>query len=668
MNDNLKLLLTFDECVHQKVENLKVKPNGEFIGLCPFHPDKNVSFGGNLNKGVYHCHTCNEKGHAFDLLKHFNYDMNQFKNGHISSNSVNQIHHQKQENTLKKKVSNRPVLELKKTIQGNNDIIDILPEKLKNKYSQEAWNELGVLYHTRDNKLVFPIKNKEGEWVNCYYHKPKPYFHLKGFKTQLYPLDLIKDYDQNEITYVVEGLKDVLTMRSRGFQAISSTNGQAIPKDLSAIKHLNHFCMIPDNDKAGEQLRDNWCTALIQLGKKPSICQWSELNQSFDLKTDVSDISEETLPELISTASYHIPETYTDEIYNPPIDKGDFHIVDLKRIKTKDYRPVQFAVETLMTTSKVNMLVGETGSGKSYFALQMAMSIANKDNDFLGFKINVKEPKVLYVDTEVGDDEVLERTDLISQNFDNELFFDNMQVVSHTERIDQAWEKIIGHIERYKPNIIIIDCLYNTAKGINTSKANEVDKILDYVNHIRSDYPNLTILLVHHYNKGNSEQGVTLDRIAGASTIIWSISGVATGMVRSGLSKRYRLIQNLKSRGKASSSCYLLNHNPSRNYIEMMGIESNPEIHLKTKAKTKKLVKIASDIREIVGDDTTFQISKILNLQTQYDVSQSVMYGYFGELEDMGMIKHIMNDGPSKIYKLGEIKFRKEDLFKEEEE
>ena len=63
-----------------------------------------------------------------------------------------------------------------------------------------------------------------------------------------------------------------------GDQAISSTNGQAIPKDLSAINHLNHFCMIPYNDKAGEQLRDKWCNALIQLGKKPSVCNWSELN------------------------------------------------------------------------------------------------------------------------------------------------------------------------------------------------------------------------------------------------------------------------------------------------------------------------------------------------------------------------------------------------------
>ena len=98
----------------------------------------------------------------------------------------------------------------------------------------------------------------------------------------------------------------------------------------------------------------------------------------------------------------------------------------------------------------------------------------------------------------------------------------------------------------------------------------------------------------------------------------------------------------------------------------MMGIEQSPEIHLKTQGKTKKLVQLASDIREIVGEDTTFQVSKILNLQTQYQVNQSTMYTYISELEDMGLIKYVMNNGPSKIYELGNIKFRKEDLFLEE--
>jgi RecA-family ATPase/5S rRNA maturation endonuclease (ribonuclease M5) len=662
--------------VQSKIPNLKKKSNQEYVGSCPSgtHTDKNPSWSINIESSVHHCFACGFKGNGVQLAEFWDEDPKPFysddykhnqtlKNGHIKTNNVYPKQVNNQSNLQNNKVRNRPLLGLKKTIQGNNDIINILPEKIANRYTLEAWNELGVLYNTFYNKLVFPIKNKESEWVNCYYHKPNPYFHSKGFKTQVYPLELIKHFNPNDVLFVVEGLKDVLTMRSRGYQAISSTGGKKIPEDLSAIKHFKFICVIPDNDDNGKETSYKWCKELYALGIKVLICDWSKMKKEYPLKSDVSDISDKELTELIETNDIYKPPV---EKYEQPKDKGDFHIVDLTRIKRKDYKPVQFAVETLMTTNKVNMLVGETGSGKSYFALQMAMSIASEHNDFLGFKINVKEPKVLYVDTEVGDDEVLERVDLISENFDDELFFKNMEVISHTERVEQAWEKIIRHIERYKPSIAIIDCLYNTAKGVNTSKANEVDKILDYVNQIRTYYPNLTILLVHHYNKGNSEQGVTLDRIAGASNIIWNISGVATGIIKSGISKRYRLIKNLKVRGKVSSSCYLLNHNPSVNYIEMMGIEQSPEIHLKTQGKTKKLVQLASDIREIVGEDTTFQVSKILNLQTQYQVNQSTMYTYISELEDMGLIKYVMNNGPSKIYELGNIKFRKEDLFLEE--
>jgi len=317
--------------------------------------------------------------------------------------------------------------------------------------------------------------------------------------------------------------------------------------------------------------------------------------------------------------------------------------------------------------NKVNMLAGESGAGKSFLSLQMAMAIANRDEHFLGFKINVKDARVLYIDTEVGADEVLDRIDKINKNLTKDLYHHNWNVISCVERIDKAWEKIINAVDTYRPSILIVDCLYNTAKGVNTSKGNELDKILDYVNKIRRNYPNLTIQLVHHYNKGNTEQGLTLDRISGASNLIWNISGVATGIIKSGIADRYRLLQTLKVRGKIKTSCFLLNHNPDIDFIEMMGVEPNPPLHLKTKEKTKKLVKLSAEIgEELVKEDGYFQMSQVLNLQERYGVTQSVMYSYVNQLEDMGLIQYVKNDGPSKIYKLGQIKFRKDDLFNEE--
>jgi len=658
MNDNLKMLDEFRRYVHAHVENVNEKHNYEFVGLCPFHNETRPSFTGNFEIGVYHCKSCDAKGHAYDFLKHFGCDMSKFKNGQINPNVVNQIQAQKHTNPPNIKLTNNHLLELKKAISDSNDINVKFPDKVANTYTEKALKELMIKYQHSNSRLVFPIFDEEGKVVQIYYHKPNPHFQ-KGipFKAQLYPRHLIKGYNPNKPVFWVEGLKDVLMLRSWGLQGVSSTNGQAIPKDLSAIAHLKALIVIPDNDKPGYNFRDKVAEKLTtDLGKKVGVCDWNKMGIKYPDKTDISDISKDESQKLFLTT-----ETYT------PKSIGGFEEVDSTRIKTKDYKPISFAVENLLTTNKVNMLVGESGAGKSFFSLQLAMAIANRDEHFLGFKINVKDAHVLYVDTEVGGDEVLDRIDKINKNLTKDLYHHNWNIISCVERIDKAWEKIINAVDTYRPSILIVDCLYNTAKGVNTSKSNELDRILDYVNSIRRNYPNLTTLLVHHYNKGNTEQGLTLDRISGASNLIWNISGIATGIIKSGIADRYRLLQTLKVRGKIKTSCFLLNHNPDIDFIEMMGIEPNPTLHLKTKEKTKKLVKLSAEIgEELVKEDGYFQMSQVLNLQSRYSVTQSVMYSYVSQLEDMGLIQYVKNDGPSKIYKLGQIKFRKDDLFNEE--
>lgn len=44
----------------------------EYIGACPFHPDKIPSLSVNEDKGVFHCFGCGESGDVFDFLMKFN--------------------------------------------------------------------------------------------------------------------------------------------------------------------------------------------------------------------------------------------------------------------------------------------------------------------------------------------------------------------------------------------------------------------------------------------------------------------------------------------------------------------------------------------------------------------------------------------------------------------
>ena len=45
-----------------------IRQGKSFMGLCPFHDDKNPSLSVNREKGLYNCFGCGEGGDAFDLV------------------------------------------------------------------------------------------------------------------------------------------------------------------------------------------------------------------------------------------------------------------------------------------------------------------------------------------------------------------------------------------------------------------------------------------------------------------------------------------------------------------------------------------------------------------------------------------------------------------------
>ena len=55
---------SFLALLRRHVKVLKILPNDEAVGLCPFHPDKKPSFSANVEKGVWLCRACGAKGNA----------------------------------------------------------------------------------------------------------------------------------------------------------------------------------------------------------------------------------------------------------------------------------------------------------------------------------------------------------------------------------------------------------------------------------------------------------------------------------------------------------------------------------------------------------------------------------------------------------------------------
>ena len=86
------------------------------------------------------------------------------------------------------------------------------------------------------------------------------------------------------------------------------------------------------------------------------------------MKTDVSDIPESTLAKLIATASYHIPETYTN---NNKIE--GFKIMSYDNFINEDDKNLEHIVEDLLTENGVLIIAGTDGVGKSILASSKAI-------------------------------------------------------------------------------------------------------------------------------------------------------------------------------------------------------------------------------------------------------------------------------------------------------
>ena len=128
-------------------------------------------------------------------------------------------------------------------------------------------------------------------------------------------------------------------------------------------------------------------------------------------------------------------------------------------------------IDKLMPKGRTIILGGTTGSNKSYMAMQWGMSLVSNADKFLGYNINAKDLRVLYVDTEVGKALLVERYLEIQQymNWDNEIA-KKWLMISAKDRMENIWEEIERAIIRHRADAVFIDCLYNISDGKDISK------------------------------------------------------------------------------------------------------------------------------------------------------------------------------------------------------
>jgi len=189
---------------------------------------------------------------------------------------------------------------------------------------------------------------------------------------------------------------------------------------------------------------------------------------------------------------------YWDDIKeNDDFLKNDISIYNLNEIKIEKN---DWVVKNLIGYNKLTCIFGDPASGKSFYCLDMALSIAN-NLDFYDKKI--KRNKVLYIAAE-GASTIKLRAIAWSKNkkIQNS---NNFNIITKPLSFSDAdtTSKFINKIKDDPPDIIFIDTLARTFGSGDESSTKDMNNYIHNLDKIRYS-TNSAIVLIHH--TGHSEK------------------------------------------------------------------------------------------------------------------------------------------------------------------
>jgi hypothetical protein len=290
-----------------------------------------------------------------------------------------------------------------------------------------------------------------------------------------------------------------------------SAGADSIPDDLSPIYYdaLKTIVIPYDKDKAGKRGMENLAKRI--KSERPDLIvrmiKWDDdLPDGFDITDAIEKGTDFFNSVLDKTEEYH------QEL--PKQIKG-FKIMTGIEASNTIPKPTEWIVEGVLPKQFNTCIAGTTGSKKSMWAIQLALSVANGEKEFCSNPIKTSGMKVLYIDTEIGQDELHRRYRKIKNHMDWQ-GDENWLMMSKGGITMDIWEQAEEMIAIYRPELVVIDSMYNATSVSDFSKATGMSKVTDALSIIKDKY-GVTILLVAHFNKGGHDQGLSIDRMQGSA-------------------------------------------------------------------------------------------------------------------------------------------------------
>ena len=187
-------------------------------------------------------------------------------------------------------------------------------------------------------------------------------------------------------------------------------------------------------------------------------------------------------------------------------------VVDVSELQDKTLPPMKWLIDDLLPVGGVVMLSAKPKMGKSFLAIQLALTVAS-GGEFLGFQAQKHE--VLYIDLETSQRSMTNRISMMTADAPKGLYLMTPQEVFEFGNIGNGFESQVDYfLESHKGVKLVIVDTYGLIQGSRPSQYIYRQEYAE-ISHLNSwaRKKGFTLVLIHHQNKqddyANPVQGIS---------------------------------------------------------------------------------------------------------------------------------------------------------------